>query len=300
MAITYDFIVYSSRTSTTGWILGMKAVHGEVPLDIVIPDEYGSSDSDDSEVVGVLTTAGLERESPDGLELYRYLRQLNPKKNNSFGYNEVVIRNIHARLSALKIDEEIRVQVTYSERRETYTQFSYHIKLIGIFEGTYPADPAELVNQAEEIETPAVSPENNTPAQAQINFNNTGQPVYKTTNTLEKLIGFTQNLQKELTQARRELADMSEKIQKLEEAQRQIENERRRFSEIHNLIEDIFDRLNRLELFDSRMQDLEEDRYQLHNLQQSLRKFFSALHQQTRISLQESADRTEDELDERS
>ena len=136
MAITYDFIVYSSRTSETGWILGMKALHGEVPLDIVIPDEYGASDPENPEVIGVLTTEGLERESADGLELYRYLRQLNPKKNNSFGYNEVVIRNIHARLSALKVDEEIRVQVTYSERRETYTQFSYHIKLIGIFGGT--------------------------------------------------------------------------------------------------------------------------------------------------------------------
>ena len=37
---------------------------------IVVPDEYGSSDSDNSEVVGVLTTEGLERESTDGMELY--------------------------------------------------------------------------------------------------------------------------------------------------------------------------------------------------------------------------------------
>ena len=295
MAITYDFIVYSSRTSATEWVLGMRAVHGEVPLDIVIPDEYGSSDPENPEVVGVLTTEGLERESTDGLELYRYLRQLNPKKNNSFGYNEVVIRNIHARLSALKVDEEIRVQVTYSERRETYTQFSYHIKLIGIFGAT---EVSELVNQSDEVATP-VSPEKNPPVQAQMNFNNTGQPVYKTTNTLEKLIGFMQNLQKELTQARRELADMSNKIRRLEEEQKQIEDERRRFSEIQDLIEDIFDRLNRLELFDSRLQDLEEDRYQLHNLQQTLRKFLSALHRQVRISLQEHTDTAEDELDKR-
>lgn len=296
MAITYDFIVYSSRTSATEWILGMKAVHGEVPLDIVIPDEYGSSDADDSEVVGVLTTEGLERESADGLELYRYLRQLNPKKNNAFGYNEVVIRNIHARLNALKVDEEIRVQVTYSERKETYTLFSYHIKLIGIFGGT---NATELVNPSDEIATPS-SPEKEPLLQEQINFSsNTGQPVYKTTNTLEKLINFTQNLQKELTQARKDIADMSGKIRQLEEAQKQIEVERQRFSEIQNLIEDVFDRLNRLDLFDSRIQDLEEDRYQLHHLQQTLRKFLSALHQQVRISLQEYTDRTEDELDQR-
>ena len=294
MAITYDFIVYSSRISATGWILGMKAVHGEVPLDIVIPDEYGSSDPDDPEVVGVLTTEGLERESTDGLELYRYLRRLNPRKNNSFGYNEVVIRNIHARLGALKVDEEIRVQVTYSERRESYALFSYHIKLIGVFEGT---DARELVDPSEEIDTPLL-PETDPPIQEQTDVSSTEQPVYKTTNTLEKLISFTQNLQKELTQARVELADMSDKIRQLERAQKQIEDERRRFSEIQNLIEDIFDRLNRFEIFDSRVRELEEDRYQLHNLQQTFRKFLSALHQQARISLQEYADRTEDELDE--
>lgn len=296
MAITYDFIVYSSRTSATDWILGMKAVHGEVPLDIVIPHEYGTSEPDNPEVVGVLTAEGLERESTDGLELYRYLRQLNPKKNNSFGYNEVVIRNIHARLSGLKVDEEIRVQVTYSERREAYTQFSYHIKLIGIFGGT---DAPELVNRPDEIATPLATEKNPSP-QEQVNFSNTGQQVYKTTNTLDKLINFTQNLQKELTQTRRELEDMSDKIRRLEEERKQIEDERRRFSETLNLIEDIFDRLNRLELFDSRIQDLEEDRYQLHNLQQTLRKFLSALHQQSRTALQEYIDGTENGLDKRS
>ncbi|RKU22797.1 hypothetical protein C6500_03005 [Candidatus Poribacteria bacterium] len=291
MAITYDFIVYSSRTSATGWILGMRALHGEVPLDIVIPDEYGTSDPENPEVVGVLTTEGLERESVDGLELYRYLRQLNPKKNNSFGYNEVVIRNIHSRLSALKVDEEIRVQVTYSERRETYTQFSYHIKLIGIFGGT---DAAALADPPDEIAAP-FSPEQNPPLQEQINFSNTAQPVYKTTNTLDKLISFTQNLQKELTQTRRELADMADKVLRLEDERRRIEDEQQRFSEIHNLIEDIFDRLNRLELFDPRIQSLEADRHQLHNLQQNLRQFLLGLHQQARIYLQESADRTEDQ-----
>ena len=295
MAITYDFIVYSSRTSETEWILGMKAVHGEVPLDIVIPDEYAAADPENPEVVGVLTTDGLERESRDGLELYRYLRQLNPKKNNSFGYNEVVIRNIHSRLSALKVDEEIRVQVTYSERRETYTLFSYHIKLIGIFGGT---DAPVPVSQSDEGATP-ILPEKSPPLQEQKNLGNPGQPVYKTTNTLEKLIGFTQNLQRELTQTRRELADMSDKIRQLEEERQHAENERRRFGEIQNLIEDIFNRLKRLELFDSRIQDIEADRHQLQYLQQTLRKFLIVLHQQTRISLQEYTDKTEDELDER-
>ena len=295
MAITYDFIVYSSRTSETEWVLGMKAVNGEVPLDIVIPDEYATSDPENPEVVGVLTTEGLERESPDGLELYRYLRQLNPKKNNSFGYNEVVIRNIHSRLSALKVDEEIRVQVTYSERKETYTLFSYHIKLIGIFGG---ADAPAPVNQSDEGAAP-FSPEKSPPVQEQKNLGNPGQPVYKTTNTLEKLISFTQNLQRELTQTRRELADMSDKIRQLEEERQHAENERRRFGEIQNLIEDIFNRLNRLELFDSRIQDIEADRQQLQYLQQTLRKFLIVLHQQTRISLQEYTDKTEDELDER-
>lgn len=294
MAITYDFIAYSRKTSTTDWILGMKAVNGEVPLDIVIPDEYGASDPDNPAVVGVLTTEGLERESVDGLELYRYLRQLNPKKNNSFGYNEVVIRNIHARLNALRVDEEIRVQITYSERserREAYTLFSYHIKLIGIFGATTASEP---VSPSDEVVAPP-SPEESPQPQEQINFSNSGQPVYKTTNTLEKLIGFTQNLQKELTQTRRELADTADRVRQLVEERQQVAEERQRISEIQSLIEDVFDRLNRLELFDSRIQDLEEDRYQLHNLQQTLRKFLSALHRQARISLQEYPDETEED-----
>jgi hypothetical protein len=80
MGIHYDFIAYSSRTSETSWTIGMKAIQGEVPLDVVVPDEQTAADPDNPEVVGVLTVDGLERESSDGLELYRYLRRLNPKK----------------------------------------------------------------------------------------------------------------------------------------------------------------------------------------------------------------------------
>ena len=88
------------------------------------------------------------------MELYLYLRQLNPKKNDTFGYNEVVIRNIHSRLNTLQVDEEVRVQVTYSERQEPYTLFSYHIKLIGIF-GNPNSDT--LPNPSDEIATPLPS-----------------------------------------------------------------------------------------------------------------------------------------------
>lgn len=293
MAITYDFIVYSSRTSETSWVLGMKAVHGEVPLDIVVPHEYGKSDSDDSdaEVVGVLTTQGLERESTDGLELYRYLRQLNPKQNNSFGYNEVVIRNIHGRLSTLQIDEEIRVQITYSERRKSYTVFSYHIKLIGIFGSPTPSVRAtssdEIATPDQPEDSPQLSFETSPQPQSQKNVSSSEPQVYKTTNTLEKLIAFAQNLQKELTQTRRDLAVMVDRVQ-------QLEGERQQLSEIQDVVEDVFDRLNRLERFDSRIQDLEVGRHQLQELQQTLRKFLSALHHQTRVSLQRHDDEDTD------
>ena len=288
MAITYDFIVYSRRISATGWILGMKAVHGEVPLDIVVPDEHRSSDSDNPEVVGVLTTEGLERESTDGMELYLYLRQLNPRKNDTFGYNEVVIRNIHTRLNTLRVDEEVRVQVTYSERKEPYTVFSYHIKLIGVFGSPNTPTPH---NESDEIATP-LPPNTNAPLPDQKDLSNPSKPAYKTTNTLEKLITFTQNLQKELTQTRRELAAMANKVQQLEEEQQQ-------FSEIRNVIQDIFDRLDRLDRFGSRIQDLEADRHQLPGLQQAFQRFLAALHQQTRVSLQAYDDETEDQENER-
>ena len=118
------------------------------------------------------------------------------------------------------------------------------------------------------------------------------KPAYKTTNTLEKLITFTQNLQKELTQTRRELAAMANKVQQLEEEQQQ-------FSEIRDVIQDIFDRLDRLDRFGSRIQDLEADRHQLPGLQQAFQRFLAALHQQTRVSLQAYEDETEDQENKR-
>lgn len=289
MAITYDFIAYSRRVSAKDWILGMRAVQGEVPLDIVIPEEYGTSnDSDEPEVIGVLTTEGLERESTDGMELYLYLRQLNPKKNDAFGYNEVVIRNIHRRLTALRVDEEIQVQVTYSERKDLYTLFTYHIKLIDVFGNP---DPAALANQSDEVATP-LPPNRSAPLQEEKELSNQGKPVYKTTNTLEKLIAFTQNLQKELTQTRRELAAMTHKVQQLEEEQQQL-------NEVRDSIQDILEQLARLERFGARIQELETDRHHIQSLQQTLQRFLSALHQQTRISLQGYDDETEDQVNER-
>lgn len=284
MAIHYDFIAYSSRTSATSWIIGMKAIQGEVPLDIVVPDEHASDDPDDAEVVGVLTTEGLERESADGLELYRYLRRLNPKKNEAFNYNEVVIRNIHSRLNTLRVNQELRVQITYSERREPYGRFSYQIKLLG----TSQKPGAEAPDSTgTEVTTPlADDVRQHLPDQRSTEAPT--QTVYRTTSTLEKLISFTQNLQKELDQTQKHLGVVINKVQ-------QLEDDRQQFREIHNLLEDILNRLGQLETLDPRIQHLEANRHQIHDIQQALRKFLIGLHQQTRISLREYDDVTDDE-----
>ena len=292
MAIHYDFIAYSSRTSTTSWIIGMKAIQGEVPLDIVIPDEYTSSDSDpeNPEVVGVLTAEGLERESSDGLELYRYLRRLNPKKNEAFNYNEVVIRNIHSRLSTLRVNQELQVQITYSERKEPYARFSYQIKLLGTFDKS-DADPDDDNDDAQLEIIALQSKEKHQEPQEQRSSdspNQSNQPVYKTTSTLEKLIAFTQNLQKELDHSQKQLGVVINKVHQLEE-------DRQQFREIHNMIEEVLDRISRLENLDTRIQYLEANRHQLQDLQQTLRKFLIALNQQTRVSLQEHDQNTMDE-----
>ncbi len=277
MAIHYDFIAYSSRTSATHWIIGMKAIQGEVPLDIVIPDDQVTIDPDNPEVVGVLTTEGLERESTDGLELYRYLRRLNPKKNEAFNYNEVVIRNIHSRLNTLRINQELRVQVAYTERREPYARFSYQIKLLGVSERS---DANVSDDRGSEVATPyAQGEQQHLPEQKSVE--NPSQPIYRTTNTLEKLIAFTQKLQKELDQTQERLEAMINKVQ-------QLEADRQQFREMYNLVEEILTRISRLEDLDARIQYLEADRQQLQDLQQSLRKFLMALNQQTRISLQEN------------
>jgi predicted RNase H-like nuclease (RuvC/YqgF family) len=283
MGIHYDFIAYSSRTSETSWTIGMKAIQGEVPLDIVVPDEQTAADPDNPQVVGVLTVDGLERESSDGLELYRYLRRLNPKKNEAFSYNEVVIRNIHSRLSTLRINQELRVQITYTERKDPYTQFSYQIKLLGVI-GNSDGDASEKKDS--DITAPN-SEDKRQDLQEQKSGAPPNQPVYRTTSTLEKLITFTQNLQRELDQTQKQLSVVVNKAQ-------QLEDDRQQFRDIHNLIEDILDRLSRLETLDSRLQYLETDRHQLQGLQQTLRKFLVALNQQTRTSLQEHDDVTID------
>lgn len=285
MAINYDFTAYCIKTSPTNWIIGMKAIHGEVPLDIVIPDEQIPPDPDNPEIVGVLTADGLERESTDGLELYRYLRQLNPKKSDAFGYNEVVIRNIHSRIRALRVDEELRVQITYSERKEPYRSFSYHIKLIG----TFPNSGAEpSTHDATETETPHTTDQNAQPQEQISPDHRSEQQTYKTTNTLEKVIAFTQNLQQELKQTKKDLATAVDRIE-------QFENEWRNVHEMQTLIQEVLDQLTQLETMDSRIQYLETDRDQLQDFQQLLRKFLVALSRQTKTVLQEHDDQTSDE-----
>ena len=277
MGIHYDFIVYSNRTSATSWVIGMKAIQGEVPLDIVIPDDQTTTDPDNPEVVGVLTPEGLEREAIDALELYRYLRRLNPKKNEAFNYNEVVIRNIHTRLNTLPVNQELRVQITYTERREPYGRFSYQIKLLGIFERS-DADTSDNTDPGVAA-PPSENRQQELPEQRNTD-SAPNQPIYRTTSTLEKLISFTQNLQKELEQTQKHLGVVVNKVQ-------QLEDDRQQFRDIHNMIEEILERVSRLESLGSRIQYLEADRHQLQDLQQTLRKFLIALNQQTRVTLQE-------------
>ena len=283
MAINYDFIAYCSKISPTHSIIGMKAIHGEVPLDIVIPDEQATpEDPDNPGIVGVLTTEGLERESTDALEIYRYLRQLNPKKSDAFGYNEVVIRNIHSRLNALRVGEELRVQVTYTERKEPYRSFSYHIKLLGTFQNSDADTPTDTADEIVKTDTPA---QNTLFQETRSRDNDSEQPAYKTTNTLEKLIAFTQNLQQDLKQTKRVLEATVDRVE-------QFENEWQNFRDMQALIQEVLDRLTRLEAMDSRVQYLEADRHQLQDLQQLLRKLLIALNQQTKTLLQEQDEQT--------
>ena len=298
MIITYDFIAFSGRLSENRWTLGMKAIQGEVPLDVVIPSMQTSANSEDEDIIGVLTKEGISRESTDVMELYRYLRQLNPKTNQAFGYNEVAIRNIHNHLNSLQVDQELRVQVTYTERKESYISASYNIKLLGI------SPISVAVSQVPEPDISAETEVTDTPIPEEkgqesskedaksvipTNFSTTGTevPVYKTTNTLEKLITFTRTLQSELKEATENLALMVERVQGLEE-------ERERNREQDKLLQDIFEQLNVLEDFDKRINLLEAERHQLNQLQQTLAAYFRMSTRQTQGLLKEVSDEPDD------
>lgn len=293
MTITYDFIAFSGRLAENKWTLGMKAIQGEVPLDIVLPN-MPVSDSEDNDLIGVLTKEGISRESTDVMELYRYLRQLNPKTNQAFGYNEVAIRNIHTHLNSLQIDQELRVQITFTERKESYIPAAYNIKLLGISSIQQNASPDLNTEIPDEIEI-ATSEDNiqDTPIEEEktkipTNFSSTEPdiPIYKTTNTLEKLITFTRTLQSQLKDAADNLALMAEKIQFLEE-------EQQRYRDQDKLLQDIYDQLNILENFDKRINSLEKDRHHLSKLQQTLATYFRTSNRQTHTLLQEVSNDTD-------
>lgn len=276
--ISYDFIAFSSKTSATSWNLGMRAIQGEVPLDVVIPSLSGARNADNKEIIGTLTTEGTVRESVDGMELYRYLRRLNPRTGDTFGYNEVVIRNIHNRLGELNVGQELQVQITYIERTGPYTQISYNLKLLGIFDIVPPEETGSEEMPAQQTDTP--EPQGGIPEM------NTEPPAYKTTNTLEKLIVFTQNLQQELTELQEKFLLMTEKIKQLE-----AENQHHR--ELQNLLQDIVERLNYLETFDQRITTLEDNRHQTDKLEKTLSTFLRNSHRQTGTLLKEVGEQTE-------
>ncbi len=295
MTITYDFIAFSGRLAENRWTLGMKAIQGEVPLDIVLPNMQ-VSDSEDNDIIGVLTKEGISRESTDVMELYRYLRQLNPKSNQAFGYNEVAIRNIHTHLNSLLVDQELRVQITYTERKESYIPASYNIKLLNISHIQSSDTPDLDTEISEEIESDDTPDENiqDTPTiddkpSIPTNFATTNPdiPAYKTTNTLEKLITFTRSLQAELKETTANLALITEKIQSLEE-------EQQRYREQDKLLQDIFDQLNILENFDKRINSLESNRHKLDKLQQTLATYFKTSNRQTQVLLNDVNDDADD------
>ncbi|RKU24643.1 hypothetical protein C6497_17670 [Candidatus Poribacteria bacterium] len=311
MNINYDFIAFSGRLTENSWSLGMKAIQGEIPLDVVIPSLRTSGKFDDEDIIGVLTKEGISRESNDVMEFYRYLRQLNPKANQVFGFNEVVIRNIHTRLNSLKINEELRVQITYTERRENYSPATYNIKLLGTFEVS-PTDTDQvpdsddtdniqidipIENTSTDTITDNISHEDETPPITQDNIDQdeipvfpkdptqTDQdiPVYKSTNTLEKLIVFTRTLQAELNETKQSMAMMAEQIMVLE-------NERERYRELQDLIQDMLDRITHTENFDNRIVTLELDHIQFKKLQQVLTTYFRTSNRHTQILLNEIND----------
>lgn len=295
MTISYDFIVFSGRLSEDSWTLGMKAIQGEVPLDVVLPKLQISSNAEDKDIVGVLTKEGIVRESSDAMELYRYLRQLNPKTNQAFGYNEIVIRNIHTRLNSLNVGQELRVQITYTERKGNYTPTSYNIKLLGTFETSQELVPEpdhvpsenteEVANDEEQSDTPKIEEENRMPKD--FPSREPEKSVFKSTNTLEKLITLTRTLQTELKATTEKLAIMNEKVRSLEEGREQ-------YREIESLLKEIVDRLNYMESYEKRLEIVENDRFHIKAIQEILTKYFKVSSKQTQALLKEVSGETED------
>ena len=271
-------------------------------LTLYLPNLHTATNAEDEDIIGVLTKEGISRESSDVMELYRYLRQLSTKTNQAFGYNEVVIRNIHTRLNSLKVDQELRVQITYTERKENYLPSTYNIKLLGTHqispinteEFETEIAPEDEINEIVDIDT---TEETNTDTHEQNGDETIPKdfppiapevPVYKSSNTLEKLIAFSRSLQSELKETKQKLDAMTERIQSLEE-------QRTHYRELENLLQDIVDRLNFMENYEKRIEILENDRYTLKTIQDVLTNYLKTTHRQSHLLLKEIDEESDDD-----
>ena len=80
---------------------------------------------------------------------------------------------------------------------------------------------------------------------------------------------------------------MTEKVRLLEE-------ERQRYREQEDLLQEILERLNHLENFEKRIDSLEDDSHRLDDLKQTLMTYFRTSNRQTRALLNEVSDETDD------
>ena len=91
-----------------------------------------------SKVDGVLATDPIVREVADPHVITSYLRQLNRRRSGqSTGNNDTVIWNITTRLLQLKIEQQLKVSITYFEDKELRSG-AYEILSQGVFPRVFP------------------------------------------------------------------------------------------------------------------------------------------------------------------
>ena len=254
MAIRYHFVVSCKRVSETKWIFKIQSDTGDIPMSIVEPM---------SKVDGVLAANPIVREVADPHVITSYLRQLNRRKSGqSAGNNDTVIWNITTRLLQLKIEQQLKVSITYFEDKELRSG-AYEILSQGVFPRVFPNKSLTPQSSSESVSlstrpparqnegstiTPGTRPGSGERQQAIEGMFDVPTPTAPTgdadsqapsdqtprelSNTVADLVTYVEQLQQEFLTMKSALQDHEARIKTMDERIRRLELENRQLHEI--------------------------------------------------------------------
>ena len=224
MAIRYHFSISCKRIGEAGWVIIMQADRGEIPMSIVQPSVDLEPHSEATETAATLTTEPIAQKISDTGFVIRYLRQLNRRPGREFtGHNDAVIWNLSLRLPKLVIGQEARVRVSFFANKGLSSGI-YEIQALGVFPEDVPTKRS--VRQSDSNPQFRAALPNAVVAEEagnQLSSNHTFQIPQEISDIISQLATRVESHQDELLMVQETLQIVSERVERLETENRQLE-----------------------------------------------------------------------------